>query len=400
VPAAALQTPSVRTDAEWLEDLKVFEAQLSAGQKDFAKVYPKDQFDRELTAIRRDVPQLSNHEIKLRLMRLVASAHIVHNSIDIPKGFQRLPMTFYWFSDGLAVTSAVPEYREAIGARVIRVGSMTPEQLEAAVAPYVSHENQQWLHEMSPTYMRLVDVLHQLKLEDAEGHVTMTVAKPGGQAFTVSIATGGAPQTLVSAEDVLHIPPRLALRRNLSPYYWYRYLPESQTLYIQYNKCDNDPQLSFKAFANEMFAAVDALPIQRTVMDLRFNTGGDNSIVRPLERALQDRPALSAPGHLYALIGRLTTSSGMDAAADFRGRLHAMLIGEPLGEKPNTYGEVKNFTLPHSGLVVRYSTKFFRAAPDSDPTSIEPDILVTRSIADFLAGRDPVLDAAVHHSVR
>jgi C-terminal processing protease CtpA/Prc len=135
-------------------------------------------------------------------------------------------------------------------------------------------------------------------------------------------------------------------------------------------------------------------------MDLRFNTGGDNSIVRPLERALQDRPALSAPGPLYALIGRLTTSSGMDAAADFRGRLHAMLIGEPLGEKPNTYGEVKNFTLPHSGLVVRYSTKFFRAAPDSDPTSIEPDILVTRSIADFLAGRDPVLDAAVHHSVR
>jgi hypothetical protein len=169
---------------------------------------------------------------------------------------------------------------------------------EAAVAPYVSFENQPWLHEMSPTYMRLVDVLHQLKVEGPEGHLTMTFAKPDGQTFTLSVATGVGPETLVSAEDALHIPPRLALGRDLSPYYWYRYLPQSQTLYIQYNKCRDDPQLPFKAFTNERFAAVDAVPIQRTIMDLRFNTGGDNSIVRPLERALRDRPALSAQGHL------------------------------------------------------------------------------------------------------
>jgi hypothetical protein len=398
-PMAAPQT-LVRSDTAWLEDLTFFADHLAKGQKDFARVYPQDAFDGALNAIRHDLPHLSNHEVKLRLICLVASAHIVHNAIDIPKGFLRLPMSFYWYSDGLVVTAAAAEYRAAIGARVLRVGSLTPEELERAVAPYVSYENGPWLHEASPTYMRLVDVLHELKVDDPDRRVAVTVQTPSGQPVTLRVPPGTGPETLVTAEEAFHIPPRLALGRNLSPYYWYRYLPESQTLYVQYNKCDDDPQRPFRTFVGEMFSAVDALPIERTIVDLRFNTGGDNAVAFALEDALNARPALRAQGHLYALIGRSTVSSGMDAAADFRKRLHALLIGEPLGERPNTYGEVSTFTLPNSGLVVRYSTKYFRGAKDADPASLEPDVLVTRSIADFLAGRDPVLDAALRHPLR
>ncbi len=399
-PTASLQAQVPRTDAAWLEDLTFFADHLAKGQKDFAKVYPKDAFEGELNAIRRELPHLSNHEVKLRLIRLIAGAHIVHNAIDIPKGFLRLPMSFYWYADGLVVTAAADEYREAIGARVVRIGSLTPEQLERAVAPYVSYENEPWLHELSPNYMRLVDVLQALKIEDPDGRVAVTVQKAARSALTLRVPLGAAPETLVSAEDALHIPPRLALGRNLSPYYWYKYLPESGTLYVQYDKCYDDPKLPFKTFVRDMFSAVDALPNRRTVVDLRFNTGGNNTVVFALEDALKERPALGAKGHLYALIGRATVSSGMDAAADFRSRLHAILIGEPLGERPNTYAEVSTFTLPNSGLVVRYSTKYFRAVTDADPASLEPDVLVTRSVADFLAGRDPVLDAALSHPLQ
>jgi hypothetical protein len=206
------QQESVATrEAHWQEDLNVFADRLSHGQKDFAKVYPREQFDVELDAIRRDLPQLSNRDIKLRLMRLVASAHIVHNTVDIPNGFRRLPLTFYWYSDGLAVTSATPGYSEALGARVLRIGPMTPEQLEAAVAPYVAYENQHWLHGFSPTYMRLVDLLHHLNVDDPDGHITITLAKSGGQPFTLSVAIPVEPVTLVDASDALHIPSRLAI---------------------------------------------------------------------------------------------------------------------------------------------------------------------------------------------
>ena len=74
-------------------------------------------------------------------------------------------------------------------------------------------------------------------------------------------------------------------------------------------------------------------------------------------------------------------------------------VGEPSGSPPNEYGEIKDFTLPNSKIDVQYTTKYFRLLPNSDPQTLEPDLPVHRSIADFLSGRDPVLDMALkHHS--
>jgi hypothetical protein len=79
------------------------------------------------------------------------------------------------------------------------------------------------------------------------------------------------------------------------------------------------------------------------------------------------------------------------AALNFRNDLNAVLIGEPPGEQLNSYGEVKELVLPHSQVVVQYSTKFFRLAKPGDPATIVPDVVVARTMADAFAGRDPVL---------
>ena len=96
------------------------------------------------------------------------------------------------------------------------------------------------------------------------------------------------------------------------------------------------------------------------------------------------------------MIGPATFSSGLMAAMALRHDLKAVLVGEPSGEKPNSYGEVRLLTLPHSKVVVQYSTKFFRLAK-GDPLTFDPDVRAARSIADMLAGRDPVLDTALTH---
>ena len=94
------------------------------------------------------------------------------------------------------------------------------------------------------------------------------------------------------------------------------------------------------------------------------------------------------------LIGRDTFSSGMMAAISFREDLHAILVGEASGSRPNEYGEVKTLVLPNSKIKIRYTTKYFRFLQDSDPLTLEPDIPVRRSIADFLSGQT-VLDTAL-----
>jgi hypothetical protein len=307
-----------------------------------------------------------------------------------------------WFSDGLAVVETASEYREVLGSRVVRIGSMTPEQVEAAMAPYISHENDARLHVQSPRYMTLVELMQHEKIADVAGHLQLTCAKVDGKEFTVEIAPMGpaeARRKFVNAADALHIPAELC-NKHPKAFYWYEYLSDTQTLYIQYNKCANETNNPFAGFAKTLFAFADSHPVRRVVVDLRFNAGGSSGIVKPLVEGLTSRPALKAQGHLYALIGGQTFSSGVMAVMDFRNDLHAILVGEPTGNKPNHYGQQQNFELPNSRLMVHYSTKHFRLTPDADPPTVEPDILAPASLADFLAGRDPALDAALHHPLQ
>ena len=192
-------------------------------------------------------------------------------------------------------------------------------------------------------------------------------------------------------------------RKHPDDWYWYEYLSNDHALYIQYNRCRDEKKESFKDFAEGLFRFIDGAhgssKVERVIVDLRFNGSGDSSVIDPLMDGLKSRPWLSSTGRLYILTGSGTYSSGMMAAVEFRNTLHALLVGEPSGSPPNEYGEIKDFTLPNSKIDVQYTTKYFRLLPNSDPQTLEPDLPVHRSIADFLSGRDPVLDMALkHHS--
>jgi len=77
-------------------------------------------------------------------------------------------------------------------------------------------------------------------------------------------------------------------------------------------------------------------------------------------------------------------------AIDFRDKTKAMLVGEPIGEKPNSWSENDEFVLPNSHLTVSYSTKFYEFAPGQKV--ITPDHVIAPTWEEFRAGRDPVLE--------
>lgn len=128
------------------------------------------------------------------------------------------------------------------------------------------------------------------------------------------------------------------------------------------------------------------------VIDLRQNGGGDftkgrKHLIEPLKR--MDR--INRKNHLFVLIGNQTFSAAMSNAAHFRQETNAILVGEPIGEKPNSYQENDRVLLPNSHLVLSYSTRFYEFAPSGE-NLIRPDQLVETSWEDFKSGRDPVLE--------
>ena len=175
--------------------------------------------------------------------------------------------------------------------------------------------------------------------------------------------------------------------------YWYRYLDDSQTAYINYGDCAEDPKLPFAEFVRSMLADLDAKPVHRVVIDLTRNGGGDSRVIHPLLQALKTHPQWS--GKIYVLIGPPTFSAAVMNAIKLKLELHATLVGEPTGGKPGSYGEVKALTLPNSKLVIQYSTRYFAADKGMDGPTLVPDIAAGMSRADLLAGRDPALNAAI-----
>jgi hypothetical protein len=398
--AQSANSPTVGREERWREDLKYFASEFPARHKDFKKLYSQPNFDNEMVALQKEISTLSDSKIALRLMRLVASANVGHSMVYFPQmklGFWPTALTLKWYSDGLAIVGAAPIYAEALGTHVLQIGSMTPERLLAEVAPYISHENDTWLREQSPAYFRNVEILKHVGAIGTDGRIKLTLAKPGGQTFTLVTEPAGPGMKQVSMFDALHIPATLYGKRPGS-YYWYEYLADSRALYIQYNKCAIDPKLTFKDFTADLFSFADAHRVDRVIIDLRFNGGGNSTVISPLIAGLSGRKALKS--RVLVLIGPATFSSAQLNALELRRSMNATLMGEPTGERLNTYGEVRIIKLPNSGLDVQYCTNYFRMSKDRDSSALEPDVRVPTTLRDVLEGRDPVLEAALKQPVR
>jgi hypothetical protein len=357
-------------------------------------LYSRPAFNAEVAALAAGIGSLTDAEIGLRLMRLVAGGKVAHTAIGFNSPlFGRYPLLLSWYSDGLFVWAATADLKDVTGARVLRIGNLTPEQAEAAVAPYIARENEVWLRASSPFFIGLPELMKLLHIAGPGGELQLTLSKAGGPPYTVTVnpAPNGDPPRFSRGR----IPPTLSTRKN-DPFYWFEYVPESKLLYIQYNQCFNDPKRPFKQFVRELLQSVSASPIDRVIVDLRSNPGGDSTITSPLISGLKSRPELSSRGRLHVLTSRRTASSGGRAALEMRQQLGAILVGEPTAFKPNCYGEVRPFTLPNSRIAVSYSTRYYDKVA-GDPPSLEPDVPIEGSYDDYLHGRDVVLDAALRH---
>jgi hypothetical protein len=401
----------------WREDFTTLSTTLSRHQADFRKLYPNLAAD--LASLLLRAPGMSDAEVSLEVMRLTAGAGVAHNRAVVPFSIDlhRLPLEFHWYADGLAVIAASPAYSPALGARVLRIGSMAPEQMLAAITPWVAHENDPGLRQFCTEEMRSLDLLRAAGVVQTNASVDLTLARPGKEPFILTVQASGDDKGMKSFADWWGLPDKILSRRHPDSAYWYEYLEPQQAIYIQYNQCASDPHLPFRRFAAELFGFIDSHNVSSVVLDLRFNGGGDAGVLDPLKEGLHQRAGLA--NHVYLLIGPGTFSAAKDETLLLRQGLRtypglavlrapafsqaelaapptgALLVGEPPGEKLNQYGNVRSVRLPHSGISVAYSTRFLQWVKDGNPLVLPPDLPAPLTLSDAIAGRDVALEAAL-----
>jgi len=185
--------------------------------------------------------------------------------------------------------------------------------------------------------------------------------------------------------------------------YWST-LRDDGTLYVQFNSADigtGAPEESFLAFTNAIVDSSRSARARRLVVDLRWNSGGSFVRAQHLLRALIRAEPIDQRDRLFVLISPETFSAAAALAADIGWHTHAIFVGAPTGGRPNAYGDVGRFTLPHSGIEIRYSRYYIGASiPEDTRPAVFPDLMASPTIADLRRGTDTAMAAVLAYHTR
>ena len=408
LPPAAGADPA--RDDRWRQDLTFLSTELPKQHANLFFVMPRPQFDQAVSELMQAIPALSDAEIETGMARIVAMAGDAHTAITLtqtPAGFRSLPLSLYWFQDGLYVLAAAGEYRQALAARIVQIGDKAVEEAYQSVSTVISHENDAWVRAQSPNYLILPDLLQALKITSKGPPVRFTFEDAAHNRFSLDIDYVSAP-ALVGIPDNNGFAP-LAVQKTGQPY-WFVYLDDSRTLYFKYNQCVDLPGQPFAGFLAQLFAVFDANPADRLVVDLRNNGGGNQAVLFPFLDGLQARQARFSTTRAYVLFNRATFSSAMLNVQDIKtardtavalGIAQAQavtLMGEPTGGNPTVpWRNVATFSLPNSKLVVS-CTQTLAPTTYRPGGAVDPDVLVPVYSYDAFARHDPVLAAVLADS--
>jgi hypothetical protein len=310
-------------------------------------------------------------ETPVELMRLLTllgerNGHTaVHPLAGHARPLHAFPLGLHEFADGVFVVAAADP--SLVGRELVAVGGVPIDELNSALEPLVARDNDWTVLARRPAYAVTAEILNELGVTDARA----TFEFHGRRPFELRAVAASDYDALVANDFPL---------RSLGTI--------DGALHVAYNVTRGDTT----DFAREIEAGSAGL--DRLVLDLRHNGGGNNQTYGPLLEALE---RLTARGkRLAVLISRVTFSAAMQLVVDLEQRTPAVFVGEPTGGSPNQFGDAMPVELPTAGLTARVATvSWTTAGEDDERVTKEPDVHVPVTAGAFFAGDDPTLRAAL-----
>ena len=404
IAAAAAQTGLPPMDAaKWRQDLRYFAAQAPKVHKNLFHTMTREQFETAVSNLDRRIPELNDDQVVAELERIVAMIGDGHTGMPLmeaPLDYPRLPLHFGLLADGMLVRAADPKYAELVGGRVVSIGGQSTEKVVAGVSELVPRDNEMTIRAHIPLFLATPAILHGLGIVSSATEVPIVVEKDGRKVGANVAAEPLPPEKrhgwvpdprwVQVAGD--HLP---LWQRHPGDYFWYQYLPESRTLYVQWNAIADKKDETVADFFHRVFEYAATVPVERLVLDLRLNGGGNNYLnTEPIKDIL--RSPLNQRGKFFVLIGPWTFSAAQNLTNILHRYSEAVWVGEPTGEHPNMYGDPARIALPNSKIKIYLSTLWWQDLDERDKRQWQaPDVTVEPTIRDFDAGRDPVMEAVL-----
>jgi hypothetical protein len=369
--------------------------------------------------------RLSKFEFLLGIAHVAALAENAHDDFEFGDGAWRppvrLPFRMLWFPDAMVVSRASPAYADLLGAQVITIDGYTPDEIFSALT-YIDGGtlayrswNSEWAVE-SPGVLNALHVArsaasYDMRLRLADGRIVAR-SIPGVDRTSVPVVVDAprlwSPQPFLfeashgwrTANATARVPVYLQDPDSL---FRMAELPRLQAVYVQFRSNRDEGDQKVLPFVQRVMQRLKRRP-RNLILDLRFDTGGDNTLTLGLMRAI---PTLVA-SRIYLMTGRYTFSAGMASAAALKhaGGTRVTIVGEPVGDRLQWWSEGRPTCLPDSHLCLTPNTGFWDLAHgcsgkphcygdqfDSVVGSLDPQISAPLTAQAWLAGDDPGMDA-------
>jgi hypothetical protein len=402
---ADVEIPDDLPLAAWRADLAFLAEELPQRQARFERV-DRRAFEAEVATLDARLPELSRPRRVLELMGIAAlpgdgQGHTGISPLQRPLDWRLLPYSAWWFDDGIWITLAADD--ELVGAQILAVGEMSAAEIALAAGPCLSADNGVGRRHRAASVFSVAPMLEALGAADGSGAVDLTLRRPGGEIYHRRVEShplasiGGLSwgRRLRSPVDGAWSPADPRPRATSTTLV---HDPKRRLLVLRVDEVDQGIA-DLAARAAEILDGPE--PLDRVVVDLRANGGGDNQRIEPLVSLLSGHPKADRRGVLYTLIGRRTFSAAGSLATALEHRTTTLFAGEASGFSPNQTGDVVQIPLPRSKVLVRVASRFWQGGgfwdrrPFISPS--DPSLDVPLTVADHFAGHDRVIDAVLAH---
>lgn len=406
VPARAA-TGTLSRRAGWRSDLDFLLWQIDRLGEAPYRLKPRGWFVEQFERLTASTNGRSDFQLGLDLARILRQLGDGHSGLmggSTEDWALTLPVQFQPFPEGMFIVAAASEHRDLVGAQVLQYGGKPIETLMAAAAETVARDNDGPYVRLQSSYrIRHLAIFHAWGLVPDRNSVSLGVRGLDGRERTVTLAADAKlpdiwnlkphPPGWTSLGAVVPGPEPLYLR-HVAKNYSFEHLPQERTVYLAFNTVRNMKEEPLAAFSRRFAKFIADNPVERLVIDLRWNNGGDTSLLAPLIGAVLSSDKINRRGRLFALIGPRVFSAGQNAAALLERFTNVTFVGEPTGSSPNFVGEEDPFVLPYSKLKVNVSHLAWQSSlPQDRRTWIAPLLYVPQTFADSSAKRDAAFEA-------
>ncbi|HEV8123566.1 MAG TPA: hypothetical protein VGP80_04955 [Gemmatimonadales bacterium] len=402
LPAQVTARPST---AAWQSDLRLLAREMPARHPGAFATISRAQWDSAVASLARRMPGLNQNERIVEIFRLVALVGDAHTAVQPtpPLRMRYYPLELYQFEDGLFIRRADSAHRALVGARVMKIGRLSPEQALAKVGGIISHENEWWVRSLGPFWLMVPEVLDGLHIAEDPERLPV-VLELGGRTETVIVTPAGFLGH--GNNEAFDTSQWVSMRTTSPPLYeqrpgemfWWTLLPDNRTLYISQRGVVPGPRsANNRAQWDQVFALADSARVDKLIIDIRDNGGGNGGLNRyPIQQILR-RPTIDQAGHLFVITGRRTFSAAQQFANLLEAWTQATFVGEPTGQKPSQYGDHRPLLLPGTQVLVQISSIYHQAPNEFDQRLFVPPSLYTPlTSADYADGKDPALAAILN----